>query len=137
MVGGGNRQLIPELMTKLLYQYVYIFACYVKDHQNIWLLPQEIALHFLFKDHDSSISLHLDGSKPVRSAYFYSLGRENSQGYDTLDKDYYIYRWTEHSADYFQMSTGGWKEGPKITPLGWIFWTMIFYNLEKFTSRSI
>ena len=54
-----------------------------KDHQNIWLLPQEIALHFLFKDHDSSISLHLDGSKPVRSAYFYSLRRENSQGYDT------------------------------------------------------
>ena len=66
------------------YYYVYIFARYVKDHQNIWLLPQEIALHFLFKDHDSSISLHLDGSKPVRSAYFYSLGRENSQGCDTL-----------------------------------------------------
>ena len=25
----------------------------------------------------------------------------------------------------------------QITPRGWIFWTMIFYNLEKFTSRSI
>ena len=61
-----------------------------KDHQNIWLLPQEIALHFLFKDHDSSISLHLDGSKPVRSAYFYSLGRENSQGYYTLDLHYHL-----------------------------------------------
>ena len=84
MVGGGNRQLIPQLMTKLLVcLHFYPLVC--KDHQNIWLLPQEIALHFLFKDHDSSISLHLDGSKPVRSAYFYSLGRENSQGYDTLE----------------------------------------------------
>ena len=67
----------------------YIHNTY-KDHQNIWLLPQEIALHFLFKDHDSSISLHLDGSKPVRSAYFYSLGRENSQGYYTLDLHYHL-----------------------------------------------
>ena len=25
----------------------------------------------------------------------------------------------------------------KITPQGWIFWTMIFYHLKKFTSRSI
>ena len=85
MVGGGNRQLIPQLMTKLLLclHFCPLYTC--KDHQNIWLLPQEIALHFLFKDHDSSISLHLDGSKPVRSAYFYSLGRENSQGYDTLE----------------------------------------------------
>ena len=99
------------------YYYVYIFGCYVKDHQNIWLLPQEIALHFLFKDHDSSISLHLDGSKPVRSAYFYSLRRENSQGYDTLDKDYYIYRWTEHSADYFWNNDhwGGENANPNYT----------------------
>ena len=77
MVGGGNRQLIPQLMTKLLVCLHFYPLCICKDHQNIWLLPQEIALHFLFKDHDSSISLHLDGSKPVRSAYFYSLGREN------------------------------------------------------------
>ena len=31
--------------------------------------------------------------------------------------------------------TWGGNLGPKIHP-GWIFWTMIFYNLEKFNSRS-
>ena len=34
-------------------------------------------------------------------------------------------------------STGGGKKAPQITHRGWIFWTMIFYNLKKFTSRSI
>ena len=29
------------------------------------------------------------------------------------------------------------KFGTKITPWGWIFWTMTFFNLKKFTSRSI
>ena len=34
--------------------------------------------------------------------------------------------------------TTGWLElGTQITPQGWIFWTMIFYNLKKFTSISI
>ena len=31
---------------------------------------------------------------------------------------------------------GGGELGTKITPRGWIFWTKIFYNLKKFTSRS-
>ena len=48
-----------------------------------------------------------------------------------------LYRWTEHSADFFEkLSTGGGKQGPQITPWGWIFRTMIFYSLKKFTSRS-
>ena len=51
----------------------------------------------------------------------------------------YRCRWTEHSADFFfeKMTNGGGKKIPQITPQGWIFWTMIFYNLKKFTSRSI
>ena len=35
------------------------------------------------------------------------------------------------------MTTEGVKMPPQITPRGWIFWTMIFYNLKKFRSRSI
>ena len=31
----------------------------------------------------------------------------------------------------------GWELETQITPQGWIFWTMIFYNLKRFTSRSI
>ena len=27
--------------------------------------------------------------------------------------------------------------GTQITPWGWIFWTLLFYNFKKFTSRSI
>ena len=27
--------------------------------------------------------------------------------------------------------------GTQITPWGWIFWTLIFYDPKKFTSRSI
>ena len=49
-----------------------------------------------------------------------------------------LYRWTEHSADFF-LKKCPLREGnkaPNYTP-GWIFWTMIFYNLKKFTSRSI
>ena len=26
--------------------------------------------------------------------------------------------------------TGWWELGTQITPWGWIFWTMIFYNLK-------
>ena len=48
-----------------------------------------------------------------------------------------LYRWTEHSADFFKMATGGGKKALQITPRGWIFWTMIFYNLKKFRSKSI
>ena len=33
--------------------------------------------------------------------------------------------------------TKGEELGTQITPWGWIFWTMIFFNLKKFTSRSI
>ena len=32
---------------------------------------------------------------------------------------------------------GGGILGTQITPQGWIFWTIIFHNLKKFTSRSI
>ena len=50
-----------------------------------------------------------------------------------------LYRWTEHSADFlfFWITTGGGEKAPQITPRGWIFRTMIFYNLKKFTSKSI
>ena len=46
-----------------------------------------------------------------------------------------LYRWTEHSADFFlkKLPLGEGKRPPQITPQGWIFWTMIFYNLKKFT----
>ena len=50
----------------------------------------------------------------------------------TLAKDYYI-----DGQNIEKMSTGRGKQGPQITPQGWIFWTMIFYNLKKFTPRSI
>ena len=54
-----------------------------------------------------------------------------------------LYRWTEHSADFFLKklplgsNSGGGKKAPQITPRVWDFWTMIFYNLKKLTSRSI
>ena len=48
-----------------------------------------------------------------------------------------LYRWTKHSADFFpKITTEGRKMATKITPRGWIFWTMTFYHLKKFTSRS-
>ena len=37
----------------------------------------------------------------------------------------------------FELVLAEYKKAPQITPWGWIFWTMIFYNLKKFTSRSI
>ena len=37
----------------------------------------------------------------------------------------------------FKRTSWGLLLGTQITPRGWIFWTMIFYNLKKFTSRSI
>ena len=37
----------------------------------------------------------------------------------------------------FLITNGGGKNAQQITSWGWIFWTMIFYNLKKFTSRSI
>ena len=49
-----------------------------------------------------------------------------------------LYRWTVHLADFpFLNSDWGRKKGPQITPPGFIFWIMIFYNLKKFRSRSI
>jgi hypothetical protein len=43
-----------------------------------------------------------------------------------------LYRWIEHSTNFFEkMSTGGEKKAPTITPRGWIFWTIIFYNLKN------
>ena len=50
----------------------------------------------------------------------------------SLFKDYYIdgqnTKWI-----FFEKKnqTGGGKKPPQITPLGWIFWTLIFYNLKK------
>ena len=49
-------------------------------------------------------------------------------------KDYYI---ATQLIYFYQISTGGGKKAPQITPWGWIFWTMIFLDLEKITSRSI
>ena len=50
-----------------------------------------------------------------------------------------LYRHTEHSADFCwkKKLTGGGKKAPQITSLKWIFGTMIFDDLKKFTSRSI
>ena len=49
-----------------------------------------------------------------------------------------LYRWTVHLADFpFLNSDWGRKKGPQITPPGFIFWIMIFYNLKNFRSRSI
>ena len=42
-----------------------------------------------------------------------------------------LYRWTEHSADFFEkMSTGGGKKGPQITPQGGFFgpWSYIIFK---------
>ena len=53
------------------------------------------------------------------------------------DKDYCIDGLHTLVAKIGTMSVGGGNLGTQITPQGWIFWTMIFYNLKKFTSRSI
>ena len=54
----------------------------------------------------------------------------------TLPKDYYIDGQNIQLIFFEKMTTGEGKR-PQITPRGWIFWTVIFYNLKKFTSRSI
>jgi hypothetical protein len=51
-------------------------------------------------------------------------------------KDYYDGQNTQLII-FEKMFTGGGKKAPQITPQGRVFWTMIFYNLKKFTSRSI
>ena len=49
----------------------------------------------------------------------------------TLYKDYYIDGRNTHLISLEKMSTGvGKKAPPNYTP-GWIFWTMIFYDLKK------
>ena len=50
-------------------------------------------------------------------------------------KDYYIDGQNTQLIFFFQISTR--EKGPQITPRWWIFWTMIFYNLQNFTSRCI
>ena len=52
-------------------------------------------------------------------------------------KDYYIDGLHTLTAKIGTMSAEGGPLGTQITAPGWIFWTMIFYNLKKFTSRSI
>ena len=49
-----------------------------------------------------------------------------------------LYRWTEPSVDFFWKNDHWVREKgpPNYTP-GWSFWNMTFYNLKKFTSRSI
>ena len=54
-----------------------------------------------------------------------------------VGKDYYIDGQNTQMIFLFKMTTGGGKKAPQITPWRWIFWTMIFYNLKKFTLRSI
>jgi hypothetical protein len=46
-----------------------------------------------------------------------------------LCKDYYIDGQNTPLIFFEKISTGGGKKTPQITPRGWIFWTMIFYNL--------
>ena len=55
----------------------------------------------------------------------------------TLDKDYYIDGQNTQLIFFETITTGGGKKDHQITPRGWIFWTMIFYNLKNITSRSI
>ena len=45
--------------------------------------------------------------------------------------------WNTRPIPIFWIFHLGDKEGIQITTQGWIFWTMTFYNLKKFTSRSI
>ena len=52
-------------------------------------------------------------------------------------KNYHIDGQNTQLIFFEKMTTGGGKKARQITPQGWIFWTMIFYNLKKFTSRSI
>ena len=54
-----------------------------------------------------------------------------------LGKDYYIDGQNTQLISLEKMSTGGGNEAPQITPKGCIFWTMIFYDLKKLSSRSI
>ena len=43
---------------------------------------------------------------------------------------------TTRLISFLKMTTGGGKKAPQITPRGWIFWTMVFYNLKEFTLVS-
>ena len=54
-----------------------------------------------------------------------------------LAKDYYIDGQNTQLIFFEKNTTGGGKKAPQITSRGWIFWTTIFYNIKKFTSRSI
>ena len=55
----------------------------------------------------------------------------------SLLKDYYIDGQNTRLIFFEKISTGRKKKVPQITTRGWVFWTMIFYNSKKFTSRSI
>ena len=57
--------------------------------------------------------------------------------YEGLFNDYYIDGQNTQLIFFEKNLTVGGKKANQITPRGWIFWTMIFYNLKKFTSRSI
>ena len=50
---------------------------------------------------------------------------------ETLDKDYYTDGQNTQLIFKKRMTTEGVKMPPQITPRGWIFWTIIFYNLKK------
>ena len=54
-----------------------------------------------------------------------------------LTKDYYIDGQNTQLIFLEKIQLWEGKRPPQITHRGWIFWTMIFYNLEKFTLRSI
>ena len=54
-----------------------------------------------------------------------------------LSKDYYIDGQNTQLIFFEKYTTGGGKKAPKLHRGGGIFWTMIFYNLKKITSRSI
>jgi hypothetical protein len=54
-----------------------------------------------------------------------------------MTKDYAAAMGVAKLKDYYIDGQNTQMKAPQITPRWWIFWTMIFYNPKKFTSRSI
>ena len=61
--------------------------------------------------------------KPCLIVWSYSW----TSSYWTARLSFFSYKWP----------IWGLLLGTQITPQGWLFWTMIFYNLKKFTLKSI
>ena len=106
------------------------------------LFPRKKTLDAFIEELDCSNSgLPKIGTKRSKSYYEIQSPMElrlmPNYGAQAGSRQGLLYRWTEHLADFFlKISTGGREKGPPITTRVWIFWTMIFYNLIKFTSIS-